>query len=73
MPTPDKLNEAFEAWHRAVDEHIATMRDVTGGEALDTEAMMLKLGEIDVLHGTWMDMVARRDQAPQSALQGGTR
>ena len=25
MPTPDKLHEAFEAWHRAVDEHVEMM------------------------------------------------
>ena len=72
MPTTDQLNEAFQAWHRAVDQHIDMMRDVTRGEALDSESMMLKLGEIDVLHGTWMDMAERRDQQ-QPAPEAGRR
>ena len=61
MPTPDKLNEAFEAWHRAVDEHVDLMRGVTSGAALDAEAMAGKVNEIDALHATWMVMVMRRD------------
>lgn len=61
MPTPDKLNEAFQAWHRAVDEHIDMMRGVTAGRPLDAEAMTQKVGEIDTLHATWMEMVMRRD------------
>ncbi|MDM0086375.1 MULTISPECIES: hypothetical protein [unclassified Variovorax] len=40
------------------------MRSVTSGAALDAEAMTLKLGELDVLHATWMDMVMRRDGTP---------
>jgi len=59
--TPDKLNEAFEAWHRAIDEHVEMMRAVTSGQPLDGEAMNVKVGEIDTLHGLWMDMVLRRD------------
>ena len=35
MPTPDKLNEAYEAWRRANDEHVELMRAVTSGAALD--------------------------------------
>lgn len=62
MPTPDKLKEAFEAWHRAVDEHIDMMRGITAGQPLDAEAMTQKLGEIDTLHATWMEMVMRRDE-----------
>jgi hypothetical protein len=63
MPTPDKLKEAFEAWHRAVDEHVDMMRSVTAGQPFDAEAMTQKVGEIDSLHGTWMDMVMQRDEA----------
>jgi len=59
--TPDKLHEAFEAWHRAVDEHVDMMRAVTAGTALDAASMTQKVGEIDTLHGLWMDMVLRRD------------
>ena len=59
--TPDKLNEAFEAWHRAIDEHVEMMRAVTSGQSLDGEAMNVKVGEIDTLHSLWMDMVLRRD------------
>ena len=62
MPTPDNLKEAFEAWHRAVDEHIDMMRGITAGRPLDAEAMTQKLGEIDTLHATWMEMVMRRDE-----------
>ena len=62
MPTPDKLKEAFEAWHRVVDDHIDMMRDVTDGAPLDAEAMTQTLGEIDALHATWMEMVVRRDE-----------
>ena len=61
MMTPDKLHEAFEAWHRAVDEHVDMMRAVTAGEPLDAASMTVKVGEIDTLHGLWMDMVLRRD------------
>lgn len=61
MPTPDKLNEALEAWHRAADEHVEMMRAVTAGQPLDVEAMRQKVGEIDILHGIWMEMVMRRD------------
>jgi hypothetical protein len=63
MPTPDKLAEAFEAWHRAIDEHVEMMRSVTSGQPLDAEAMTQKVGEIDTLHATWMEMVMRRDEA----------
>ncbi|RZL63327.1 MAG: hypothetical protein EOP81_13065 [Variovorax sp.] len=62
MPTPDKINEAFEMWHRAVDSHVDLMRAVTRGEPLDAERMTQKTGEIDALHRTWMDMVRRRDR-----------
>jgi hypothetical protein len=62
MPTPDNLKEAFEAWHRAVDEHIDMMRGITAGRPLDAEAMTQKLGEIDTLHATWMELVMRRDE-----------
>jgi len=62
MPTPDALNEAFDAWHRAIDEHVEMMRSVTGGQPLDADAMTQKLGEIDTLHATWMDMVMQRDE-----------
>jgi hypothetical protein len=62
MPTPDKLKEAFEAWHRAVDAHVDLMRGVTAGQPLDAEAMTQQLGEIDTLHATWMEMVMRRDE-----------
>lgn len=62
MPTPDKLKEAFEAWNRAVDEHIDMMRSVTAGQPIDAEAMTQKVGEIDTLHATWMEMVMRRDE-----------
>lgn len=61
MPTPDKLTEAHEAWKRANDEHADMMRSVTSGARLDAEAMTLKVGELDVLHATWMDMAMRRD------------
>ncbi|MGJ7490195.1 hypothetical protein [Variovorax sp. ZT4R33] len=64
MPTPDKLNEAFEAWHRAIDEHVDMMRAVTTGQPLDVQAMTQKVGEIDTLHATWMEMVMRRDEEP---------
>lgn len=64
MPTHHKLGEAYEAWKRANDEHADMMRSVTSGAALDAEAMTLKLGELDVLHATWMDMVMRRDGTP---------
>lgn len=63
MPTPDKMKEAFEGWHRAVDEHVDMMRAVTAGQPLDAEAMTQKVGEIDTLHATWMEMVMRRDEA----------
>lgn len=63
MTTPDKLNEAFEAWHRATDEHVDMMRRVTGGEPLDATAMTRMVGEIDTLHATWMEMVAARDRS----------
>ena len=63
MPTPDKMKEAFEAWHRAVDEYVDTMRAVTTGQPLDAEAMTQKVGQIDTLHATWMEMVTRRDEA----------
>ena len=63
MPTPDKLNEAFEAWHRAIDEHVEMMRGVTAGGPLDAESMTQKVGEIDTLHATWMELVMRRDEA----------
>ena len=63
MPTLDKLKEAFEAWHRAVDEHVEMMSGVTAGQPLDAEAMTQKVGEIDTLHATWMEMVMRRDEA----------
>lgn len=62
MPTPDKLNEAFEAWHRAVDEHVEMMRSISAGQPIDAEAMTQLVGEIDTLHATWMEMVMRRDQ-----------
>lgn len=61
MPTPDKLTEAYEAWKRATDEHAEMMRSVTSGAKLDTVAMKQKIGELDVLHAAWMDMVVRRD------------
>jgi hypothetical protein len=61
MPTPDKLNEAYEAWRRANDEHVEMMRAVTAGEPLDAEAMARQVRNIDVMHTTWMDMVKRRD------------
>ena len=63
MPTADKIREAFEAWHRAVDEHVDMMRAVTAGQPLDVEAMTRVVGEIDTLHATWMEMVMRRDEA----------
>lgn len=66
MPTPDKIHEAFEAWHRAVDEHVDMMRGVTDGQPLDAEAMTQKVGEIDTLHAAWMEMVARRDAGSAS-------
>ncbi|MDB5826800.1 MAG: hypothetical protein JWQ73_1020 [Variovorax sp.] len=62
MPTPDKLNEAFEAWHRAGDEHVEMMRAVTDGQPLNSEAMTQLVGKIDALHATWMEMVMRRDE-----------
>jgi hypothetical protein len=61
MPTPDKLNEAYEAWRRANDEHVELMRAVTSGTALDAEAMARQVGKVEVLHTTWMEMVKRRD------------
>jgi hypothetical protein len=61
MPTPDKLNEAYEAWRRANDEHVEMMRAVTSGEALDAEAMVRQVRKTDQLHAAWMDMVKRRD------------
>lgn len=61
MPTADKLTEACEAWKRANDEHAEMMRSVSSGATLDAEAMTQKVGELDVLHATWMDMVMRRD------------
>jgi hypothetical protein len=63
MTTLDNMKEAFEAWHRAVDEHVDMMRAVTAGQPLDAEAMTQKVGEIDTLHATWMEMVMRRDEA----------
>lgn len=61
MPTADKLTEACEAWKRANDEHVEMMRSVSSGAKLDAEAMTQKVGEIDVLHATWMDLAMRRD------------
>jgi len=37
MPTPDKLNEAYEAWRRANDEHVDMMRAVTSGAPFDAK------------------------------------
>jgi hypothetical protein len=62
MPTPDKFREVFEAWHRAVDDHVAMMRSVTEGAPLDGPAMSAKVAEIDELHATWTDLVLRRDE-----------
>ena len=62
MPTPDKMSEAFEAWHRAVDEHVEMMRTVTDGHPLDVEAMTRVVGETDTLHASWMQMAVRRDE-----------
>ena len=75
MKTPDKLKEAFEAWHRAIDEHVAMMRLVTDGSPLDGTAMTAKIADIDVLHATWMDMVLDRDEgdARSSAVASGPR
>jgi len=64
MPTPDKLNEAYEAWRRASDEHVEMMRAVTSGAPLDAKAMKQLVGKVDVLHASWMDMVKRRDGDP---------
>jgi hypothetical protein len=64
MPTPDKLNEAYEAWRRANDEHVEMMRAVTSGATFDPEAMKQQIGKVDVLHASWMDMVKRRDDDP---------
>ncbi|MGJ7541544.1 hypothetical protein [Variovorax sp. LT1R16] len=61
MPSTDKLTEAYEAWKRMNDEHAEMMRNVTSGAKLDAEAMTQKVGELDVLHATWMDMVMRRE------------
>jgi hypothetical protein len=62
MPTPDKLRECYDAWKRASDEHRDMMDAVMAGEPLDAEAMKKKLGEIDVLHQEWMELVARAAQ-----------
>lgn len=61
MPIADKLTEACEAWKRANDEHAEMMRSVSSGAKLDAEAMTQKVGELDVLHATWMDLAMRRD------------
>jgi len=49
MATPDKLNEAFEAWHRAIDSRVDMMRGVTAGQSLDGVALTRKVGQIDIL------------------------
>ncbi len=67
MPTDDKLKEAYEAWRRAVDEHIDTMRNVSDGQPLEPLEMTRQLGEIDTLHATWMEIVLRRDEAAGDA------
>jgi len=40
------------------------MRGVTAGQSLDAIALTKKVGQIDVLHATWMHMVMRRDELP---------
>jgi len=54
------LRLAFEAWEASVTDHKDMMRRVTFGEALDPVAMSQKLGEIDTLHGNWVDLATRR-------------
>lgn len=66
MPTPDKLRDVFEAWHRAVAEHVAMMRSVTDGAPLDGPAMSAKVAEIDELHATWTDLVLHRDEGDEA-------
>jgi hypothetical protein len=60
MTSRDKLAEAYEAWKRAADQHNDMMRSVMEGKPLDGEAMKQKLGEIESLHATWMELA----QAP---------
>lgn len=62
MPTTDKLREALDAWKRVNDEYAAMMAEVTAGAPLDIELLSQKLGEVEVLHGTWIEMAARRDE-----------
>jgi hypothetical protein len=77
MPTPDKLRECYDAWKRANDEHRDMMDAVMAGGPLDAEAMERKLGEIDVLHKEWMELVARSAQgdarSAKPARRGATR
>ncbi len=58
MPTQDKFVEAYDAWKRASDQHHDMMKAVMDGGMLDVELMEQKLGEIDVLHATWMALAS---------------